>query len=343
MKFVIGQLKALFQQFVVWLKGDKAMRKALFIGVNDYTHINPLSGCNNDAIEMASVLQRHASGTPNFHNITLTTAEDTLGKEVLEDSIQELFSGSCDVALLYFAGHGRFDQSLHEGMIIPQDFKRDSDGIRVSDILIWADNATEIKNKIIILDCCEAGGAGEVHQLKGGSSVISDGVTILTACRKDEYAQEVAGHGVFTKLLLQALHGGAANILGYVTPGSLYAFVDNALGPWEQRPVFKTNVSEFISLKEHAPLVPLETLRKLPEWFPEAEFVFPLMPAHEPEHSDFDPKLGEVFAQLQKCNRHSLIEPVDAEHMYFAAINSKGCRLTALGAYYRELAIKGHF
>jgi hypothetical protein len=29
--------------------------------------------------------------------------------------------------------------------------------------------------------------------------------------------------------------------------------------------------------------------------------------------------------------------------MYFAAINSKGCRLTALGAYYRELAIKGHF
>jgi len=68
-----------------------------------------------------------------------------------------------------------------------------------------------------------------------------------------------------------------------------------------------------------------------------------LTPAHEPEHPDFDPKLGEVFSQLQQCNRHSLIEPVDAEHMYFAAINSKGCRLTALGAYYRELAKRGHF
>jgi hypothetical protein len=343
MKFVIGQLKVLFQQFVVWLKGDKVMRKALFIGVNDYTHINPLSGCNNDAIEMSSVLQRHASGTPNFHNKILTTAEDNIDKHSLEESIQELFSGACDVALLYFAGHGRFDKNLHEGMIIPQDYRKDSDGVRVSDILIWAENATEIKNKIIILDCCEAGGAGESRQLKGGSSIISEGVTILTACRKDEYAQEVSGHGVFTKLLLQALHGGASNVLGHVTPGSLYAFVDNALGPWEQRPVFKTNVSEFISLKEHTPLVPLETLRKLPEWFPAAEFVFPLIPAHEPEHSDFDPKLGEVFAQLQKCNRHSLIEPIDAEHMYFAAINSKGCRLTALGAYYRELAIKGHF
>jgi hypothetical protein len=28
----------------------------------------------------------------------------------------------------------------------------------------------------------------------------------------------------------------------------------------------------------------------------------------------------------------------DAEHMYYAAINSKGCKLTALGAHYRKLA-----
>lgn len=81
----------------------------------------------------------------------------------------------------------------------------------------------------------------------------------------------------------------------------------------------------------------------MPEWFPEPEYVYPLTPAHEPEHSSYDPELGKVFAQLQKCNRHSLVEPVDAEHMYFAAIKSTGCRLTALGAYYRELALKGHF
>lgn len=342
MKFVIGQLKALFRQFVDWFRRHK-MRKALFLGINDYTHISPLSGCNNDAIEMASVLQRHASGAPNFHNKVLTTAEADLCKQSVEESIQELFSGSCDVALLYFAGHGQFDENLHEGMIIPQDYHRASDGVRVSDILTWAENATEIKNKIIILDCCEAGGVGESRQLKGGASVISDGITILTACKKDEYAQEVGGHGVFTRLMLQALHGGAANVLGHVTPGSLYSFVDNALGPWEQRPVFKTNVSQFISLKEHTPLVSLDTLRQLPEWFTEAEFVYPLTPEYEPEYEYHDADKGKIFAQLQRCNRHSLIEPVDAEHMYFAAINSKGCRLTALGAYYRDLAIKGHF
>lgn len=100
---------------------------------------------------MASVLTRHASGTPNFHSKTLTTAEDNLSRHTLEASIQELFSGSCDVALLYFAGHGCFDTNLHEGMILPQDYRNTSDGIRVSDILTWASNATEIKIKLLFL------------------------------------------------------------------------------------------------------------------------------------------------------------------------------------------------
>jgi hypothetical protein len=107
--------------------------------------------------------------------------------------------------------------------------------------------------------------------------------------------------------------------------------------------VFKTNVSQFVPLREVTPLIAEETLRKLKDWFPEPSYVFPLDPSYEPTEAAFDPDNGEIFKQLQKCNRHSLIEPVDAEHMYYAALHSTGCRLTALGAYYRELAIKGHF
>jgi hypothetical protein len=320
------------------------MRKGLFIGINNYNHVSKLSGCNNDAMAMASVLERHASGRPNFSNKVLISAEEDLSLVVLKENIRSLFSGKCDVALLYFAGHGQFDTNIEEGLLIPQDYKSGGDGLRISDILQWAHNATQIENKIIILDCCEAGGAGDIRSLKNGSSMLSEGVTILTACKKDESALENNGHGVFTGLLLQALYGGAANVLGKVTPGSVYSFVDNALGAWEQRPVFKTNVSQFVALREVAPLVAEETLRKLPDWFPDASFVFPLDPSYEPtEIAVFSPEKGDVFAQLQKCNRHSLIEPVDAEHMYYAAIHSTGCRLTALGAYYRELAIKGHF
>lgn len=320
------------------------MRKALFIGINNYTHISTLSGCNNDAMAMASVLERHATGKPNFKNIVLTSAEANLTRQTLEENIKELFSGDCNVALLYFAGHGHFEASIDEGMLIPQDYRTGNDGIRISDILQWANNADKIKNKVIILDCCQAGAAGEIRNLRGGASVIGEGMTILTACKKEQPAQEQAGHGVFTSLLLQALHGGAANVLGEITPGSLYSFVDNALGAWEQRPVFKTNVSQFIALREVPPLIQEEILRKLPDWFPEAQSVYPLDPSYEPtETAVFNADHGEIFAQLQKCNRHSLIEPVDAEHMYYAAMNSTGCRLTALGAYYRELAIKGHF
>lgn len=318
------------------------MRKGLFIGINDYTHVSRLSGCSNDAMAMASVLKTDADGDPNFKNVVLTSAEDYLNREMLEDQIRELFSGDCNVALLYFAGHGGFDTDNDEGMLLPQDYRNAKDGIRISDILTWASKATRIKNKVIILDCCQSGAAGEVRALRSESSVIGEGMTILTACKKEEPAMEGAQHGVFTGLLLQALHGGAANILGKIT-GSLYSFVDNALDAWEQRPVFKTNVSQFISLREVSPLIAKEILRKLPEWFSEAESIYPLDPSYEPTEASFNPDHGEIFAQLQKCNRHSLIEPVDAEHMYYAALHSTGCRLTALGAYYRELALKGHF
>ena len=65
-------------------------------------------------------------------------------------------------------------------------------GIRISDIINWADKATRIKNKMIILDCCESGSAGEVRALRSESSMVSEGMTILTACKKAEPALEGA-------------------------------------------------------------------------------------------------------------------------------------------------------
>ncbi|MGR5151222.1 caspase family protein [Photobacterium swingsii] len=319
------------------------MRKGLFIGINEYdsSSVSNLGGCVNDAISIATVLSRHGSGTPNFHNELMTTGTHSLGKKQLESKIRELFSGEANVALLYFAGHGYFDSTIDEGTLIPQDFESSGDGIRISDILQWAADSDSIQNKIIILDCCQAGAAAQSRNLRGGASVLGEGVTILTACKKEQSANEVNGHGVFTKLLLQAVQGGAADVLGKITPSGIYSFIDSALGPWEQRPVFKTNVSHFCAMREMPPKVSLDILRQLPTWFPEANSVYPLSPAHEPTEKDvFDPELGKIFSQLQACNRFGLVEPVDAEHMYFAAIESKACRLTALGEYYHQLAEK---
>ncbi|MGC1015750.1 caspase family protein [Pantoea agglomerans] len=318
------------------------MRKALFVGINEYEVIQDLKGCESDAMSMSEVLSRHADGRPNFGTKKLLNSPTKpITREVLEKEIEMLFSGDADIALLFFAGHGYFDQNIDEGVVLPFDYiQSKNNGVRISDILNWANKADKIRNKIIILDCCQSGVAGQIRNLRGGESLISDGSTILTACQRDEFAMEENGHGVFTTLMLEALYGAGANILGYVTPGSLYSFVDQALGEWEQRPVFKTNVSRFVILRETGARISLDTLRMLPIWFKEDSSVFNLNPSFEPESNMPDENNISVFKQLQACNRHGLVEPVDAEHMYFAAMHSTGCRLTALGVYYKKLAAK---
>ena len=45
-----------------------------------------------------------------------------------------------------------------------------------------------------------------------------------------------------------------------------------------------------------------------------------------------------AFSRTSKNEGVGLVVPVDEEHMYFAAMNSKSCRLTKLGAHYWRLA-----
>ncbi len=144
---------------------------------------------------------------------------------------------------------------------------------------------------------------------------------------------------------MDALRGGAANLVDHITPGSVYAHIDQSLGSWEQRPVFKTNVKSFVSLREVAPPIVLAELRRLTEFFPSPGHQFQLDPSYEPERDPPspeglaapDPENTRKFAVLQRYNRVNLVVPVDAPHMYHAAIESKSCKLTVLGEHYRRL------
>src|SRR6202044_1791372 len=88
---------------------------------------------------------------------------------------------------------------------------------------------------------------------------------------------------VFTSLLVDALSGGAADLLGNITPGAVYAYIDQALGNFGQRPVFKTNVKKFISLRQVTPPIPLQDLRLITKYFPKPGYEFQLDPTYEPE------------------------------------------------------------
>jgi hypothetical protein len=60
--------------------------------------------------------------------------------------------------------------------------------------------------------------------------------------------------------------------------------------------------------------------------------------AEELKNIPVDPDHVRVFEELQMCNRQGLVVPVDAKHMFFAAREGKGCKLTPLGKHYRRLA-----
>lgn len=310
------------------------MRRALIVGIDDYAGA-PLRGCVNDASAMAGVFETHGNGSPNFDVRLMTSPGEDITKPVLRQAIEKLFSTECEIAVLYFSGHGYVRSA--DGLIVTSDFQSYDEGITMTEILSIA-NQSPVKNKVIILDCCYSGNMGTPKIANGGVAQLSEGLTVLTASRESEVAVESGDAGVFTALVVDGFQGGAADLRGHITPGSIYAYVDQALGAWDQRPIFKTNVSQFTSLREVTPPVPLETLRKLVNYFPNPQDEHALDPGYEDTKTGHDPAKAAIFKDLQKMEGVGLVVPVGEEHMYFAAMNSKSCRLTALGYQYWRLA-----
>jgi hypothetical protein len=151
----------------------------------------------------------------------MTSPGEAITRAELREAIDDLFATECDIALLYFSGHGLVRNA--DVYIVASDAKKYDEGISMTEILAMA-NASPVKNKVILLDCCSSGNMG--------------------------------------------------------TPSIAYE----------------------------------ET---------------------EPGH---DPANVAIIKDLQKMEGAQLMAPVGEEHMYYAAINSKSCRLPALGFQYWRLA-----
>lgn len=314
------------------------MKKALVVGIDEYPSA-PLNGCINDASALAELLKTNGGGAPNF-DVSLVLNVQT--KAELLSLIDKLFSGDADASLLYFSGHGS-----DRGHLVTPDHKGRDLGVLMSEVLEYA-NKSRCKNKIIILDCCYSGKFGELSVTGSNESILGEGVTIMTASSRDEVSTESNGQGLFTSLFLQGLRGSAADITGKITPAGIYAFIDQSLGAWQQRPVFKTNISHFVSIRDIEPRVSKSILRKLGQYFDSPSSEFKLDPSFEfTNNPEFKHEIIEPFSNIDKVNIFKelqlfesvgLVEPVDEEHMYFAAMKSKSCKLTALGLHYWKLS-----
>lgn len=312
--------------------------------IDDYANC-PLFGCCNDADAVSDELIKNGDGSPNF---AVRKVLNVKTKGELRQLVEECFSGSADVALFYYSGHGHVDTI--GGYLVTPDYALGDYGLSLQDVLTIANNS-KCKDKIIILDSCYSGTLGTISTLGQNTSIIGEGVTILTASHSTETSVEINGHGLFTSLLLEALKGGAADVTGHISLGGIYAYIDKALGPWEQRPVFKTNVTRFTSVKDVVPQIDISIIRNICTYFEEENSVLPLDPSFEPtntpadHHELLEPYATEqnmkIFAELQKLEGVGLVVPVEEEHMYFAAMRSKGCELTSIGKQYWRLVNKG--
>lgn len=313
------------------------MRRALLIGIDAYNKFSKLGGCVADATSMRDRLECNADGSPNYDCRLFTSLEKRpVGRDFLREKWFELFEDFRGDILFYFSGHGA--QTRTGGQLVTQDGSSTTPGLAMDDLLLLA-NESLAQEVVLILDCCYSGRFGDPAMLQG-NSVLREGVTVLAASRPKGVAKEIEGQGVFTELVVSALDGGGADVRGYVSAASVYAYVDQALGPWDQRPIYKSYSSKLSPLRRCEPQVPDTVLRELPQLFPSLDEPYLLDPSHEHTHESAKKENVAVFDKLKLLRNAHLLRTMGGEDLFFAAMNSGPVELTPLGRFYWRLSSK---
>ncbi|MBN1671125.1 MAG: caspase family protein [Kiritimatiellae bacterium] len=136
---------------------------ALVIGINTYTAHGPdgweaLKTARRDAEEIADILEQ-AYG---IQGQRLLDKDATLGAIMgALDGLMELGPGAA--VLIYFAGHGFYDENLKEGYWIPADARKRKGGRYAKEDWIWNSTITKIlgaspaQHVLVISDSCYGG------------------------------------------------------------------------------------------------------------------------------------------------------------------------------------------
>ena len=310
-------------------------RRALLCGISDYPQ-SPLMASVKDARNLSDTLSKNEDGSPNFFCEQLLSSQTQVTKGRLRQQLIELFKHECDVALFYFAGHGYQDE--FDWYMVTQDSSQYDAGVPISNIIRLAQKSPA-KEKFIILDCCNSGGAGNLTLLDD-LTLLPPGTSILASSNADQASAEKYDAGEFTSIVIEALRGEAADIQGQVTVAGIYHFANMLLGPWEQRPQFKANISKVTPIRRCKAKIDPAILRKLPIYFETAHSPHPLSPHYDPELEPFDKEKESIFAEMRELAKLDLLVPDGTEYLYHAALHSKACKLTPLGRFYWKLAHK---
>lgn len=321
-------------------------KKALLVGIDAYKNIRELNGCVADARAIRPLLERHADGEPNYHCHLLLgekgRSRRRLTRPVLRDALRKLFADPGEV-LFYFSGHGAVTEM--GGFLATYEAERDDWGIPMQEVVEWAKDS-RASHILLILDCCYSGDIGDAPLLNPSHTpnplaVLRQNMTIIAASRNYQSAVEVNGYGLFTSAVREALDGGAADHMGWVTAPAVYAYVERRFNGWQQRPVYKTHATELAVVRECAPLIERMKLRELVKYFPQPDFQYRLDPAYDPEDefgnikgrkNDKKIAIARLFKQYRDAGL--LRATLPSEDFYWIARRSHTIELTPRGREY---------
>jgi len=319
-------------------------RRAFLVGVDSYHNAGNLSACVADAQAMAEALTRHKDTWPNYECKTWldrTERGENISRSALRAACRELFTGFKGDVLFYFSGHGVLTD--FGGWLCTTDAPRDDWGVSMQEIVKMAIESPA-SSVLLMLDCCHSGDIANPSIMARGDnplSVLRENMTVIAASQGTEVSVEAGGHGLFTAAVLDALHGGAADHMGWVTAPSIYAYVERRFGPWDQRPIYKTSATGVLVVRECEPLIDRLKLHRVTQLFPTRNHKYPLDPEFEPEdeHGNVHEPVNQLkaaIAQLFKGYRDAglLKATVPNEQLFWTARRSHTVELTPRGQEY---------
>lgn len=331
-------------------------RRALIIGINTYDMPDSnLEAAVADAEALAERLQRHTDGQmePNYDcRVLLDVMEDgsRITRVALGEACEQLFAAFDGDVLLYFSGHGvltNVGSYLCTTDATPREW-----GVSMMHVMNWA-CASRARNILVILDCCHAGAIGNPaalrqYQPEDPLALLRENMTVIAASRDSQSSVEAGGHGLFTAAVLDALDGGAADHMGWITAPSIYAYVERRFGAHDQRPIYKSHATRLDPVRKCAPLIERMKLLELIHYFPTESHRYVLDPEHEPEdeHGNMREPVNQAkvaVAQLFKDYRDAglLRSTIPNEQFFWVARRSHTVELTTRGREYWSLAKSG--
>jgi formylglycine-generating enzyme required for sulfatase activity len=227
------------------LQGEEVLYEksyAVVIGIDRYSHIDPLNGAVKDAQEVARVLQEE-------HGMEVyVLLDDEANRRNIADVISSKLRaqvGKNDRVLIYYAGHGTTlgSDGNAMGYLLPVDGEMSSPGgtgISMDEMQRWLQSYPS-KHIMFVADACYSGLAVPPATTRGASirdlpdymkkvAGLPVRMTMVAGSSDEQVIDNFQGHGLFTYYFLAALKGDAdVNGDGLITSDELATYIKPAV------------------------------------------------------------------------------------------------------------------